>query len=131
MQKGYRKQFCKRGHDTFIYGRTIGHSCRRCVVFIAAEWAKSHKERRRYSTKARWDKRRMSIAELKASPCMDCGNCFPPECMDFDRRENETKLFDISKAVCSENILLQEINKCDLVCANCHRIRTKSRIQKN
>jgi len=48
--------------------------------------------------------------------------------MDFDHREGENKMFSIG----SENhkswpVVLAEIAKCDLVCANCHRLRTAGR----
>lgn len=59
---------------------------------------------------------------------MDCGNRFPPECMDFDHRPGEIKLFGISASVQGWQKMLDEIVKCDLVCANCHRIRTKARL---
>ncbi len=61
---------------------------------------------------------------------MDCGNKFPPECMDFDHVRGE-KLFNI----CSNKgrqqgwkKVLVEIAKCDLVCSNCHRTRTVRRL---
>lgn len=58
---------------------------------------------------------------------MDCGNSFPSECMDFDHVRG-TKLVQVSDLTWSnETTLMTEIAKCDLVCANCHRIRTKAR----
>jgi hypothetical protein len=49
--------------------------------------------------------------------------------MDFDHRPGTTKLGEISKKLyfLGEKKLLAEIAKCDLVCANCHRIRTQER----
>ena len=67
------------------------------------------------------------IDEVKSTPCLDCGGRFPPECMDFDHRDPSEKLFNVSQAAVSGNSLESvkaEIAKCDLVCANCHRIRT-------
>ncbi len=69
------------------------------------------------------------IDALKAGPCMDCGQTFPPECMDFDHVRG-TKTFTVShiaKALKNIELLEAEIAKCDLVCANCHRIRTRAR----
>ncbi len=67
------------------------------------------------------------LDELKIHPCLDCNRSFPPECMDFDHREPKDKLFDLSGAIAggtSIALITAEIAKCDLICANCHRIRT-------
>src|SRR5262245_14645960 len=64
---------------------------------------------------------------LKDEPCADCGNRFPPECMDFDHVRGK-KLFNIGHSMTKKlSVVLAEVEKCDLVCANCHRIRTKAR----
>ena len=70
------------------------------------------------------------VHELKSKPCTDCGRSFPPECMDFDHRDSTSKVDKVSRLAqnCgSKSKILEEIAKCDLVCANCHRIRTKRR----
>ena len=60
----------------------------------------------------------------KSVPCMDCGGVFPPCAMDFDHVRGE-KLFSIGSAHSrSHQQVKEEIRKCDIVCANCHRIRT-------
>jgi hypothetical protein len=62
---------------------------------------------------------------------MDCGGRFPPECMDFDHVRGE-KISSVSHMItrnASKNAIFSEIEKCEIVCANCHRIRTKSRLQ--
>ena len=69
--------------------------------------------------------RRQQIAELKSRPCMDCGGTFPACAMDYDHRNPTEKSFDISMTMTrSWDVILAEIQKCDVVCANCHRIRT-------
>lgn len=69
------------------------------------------------------------IWSLKSGPCKDCLRTYPPYVMDFDHRPGETKLFEISKGYRrnARVTVLAEIAKCDLVCANCHRIRTHNR----
>lgn len=68
-----------------------------------------------------------AIGLAKDSPCADCGMRFPRECMDFDHVHGE-KLFSLSKAASRPlATVMAEIAKCDLVCANCHRVRSKSR----
>lgn len=70
------------------------------------------------------------LDRLKDRACHDCGLWYPPECMDFDHRPGEKKLFSVSSGLNrSRESVLAEVSKCDLVCANCHRIRTKSRRQ--
>jgi len=58
--------------------------------------------------------------------CQDCGRCFPPEAMDFDHRPGAGKKRDVSRCI-SVSMAAEEIKKCDLVCANCHRKRTHDR----
>jgi hypothetical protein len=72
--------------------------------------------------------RRLFLA-LKSGPCKDCGQKFDPVCMQFDHVPSRgTKLGSVGLFVTkSENELLAEIAKCDIVCANCHALRTKHR----
>lgn len=71
---------------------------------------------------------RALLAELKRVPCSDCGGTFDPVCMDFDHREGERKVLHVSGLVgYADDLLLAEIAKCDVVCSNCHRLRTKKR----
>lgn len=67
---------------------------------------------------------RALILARKDVPCMDCKKRFHPVCMDFDHRPDEIKLFTIGARRMGRNVLLAEIAKCDVVCANCHRYRT-------
>jgi hypothetical protein len=67
------------------------------------------------------------VNSLKDKPCMDCGGSFPAVCMDYDHRPGEKKKALIAWMVSnrySRKAILEEIAKCDLVCANCHRVRT-------
>ena len=63
---------------------------------------------------------------------MDCGITYPYFVMDFDHVEGEKK-FNISIAankLRSMKLILEELSKCELVCSNCHRIRTMNRAMK-
>ena len=61
------------------------------------------------------------------NPCTDCNQCFPYYVMDFDHLRD--KFMGVSKMTYySLDTVKKEIEKCDLVCANCHRIRTFTRI---
>ena len=92
---------------------------------------KRYKERNRDQYLAYYGQRaidkRTIINELKSKPCHDCGQSFPPHVMDFDHVRGK-KRFGIAKMQNhSLEAILAEIAKCDLVCANCHRIRTRKR----
>jgi len=68
------------------------------------------------------------VAKLKAdTPCKDCGRQLPSWVMHFDHRPGEEKVCEVSrlaKSNISTKQLLDEIAKCDVVCANCHADRT-------
>ena len=69
----------------------------------------------------------LNLAELKSNPCRDCGGTFPPVAMDFDHVRG-VKVTDLARmSQMSWDLVLDEVAKCDLVCANCHRVRTQSR----
>lgn len=65
----------------------------------------------------------------KSNPCSDCKNVFPPYVMHFDHRDGATKSFNIGAEVGRIGLpkLKEEIAKCDVVCANCHAVRTFKR----
>ena len=66
------------------------------------------------------------VAFLREHPCADCGED-DPVVLEFDHLRD--KLFGISKGLTDRNWqdVLDEIAKCDVVCANCHRRRTAKR----
>jgi hypothetical protein len=70
------------------------------------------------------------VRREKEKPCTDCKRNFPYFVMDFDHREGSEKVADINFLVhsLSWTRLKAEIQKCDVVCANCHRIRTQARM---
>lgn len=82
------------------------------------------------ATRLRRKKLSEFLTELKSKPCMDCHNCYPSYVMDFDHRNNKEKILNIATVTqrgWSKEKILTEVAKCDLVCANCHRIRTFKR----
>src|SRR5205823_4182693 len=79
---------------------------------------KAHRSRRR--VRAKNDERILSY--LLAHPCVDCGET-DPLVLDFDHREPATKSNEVSRIVYHRpwRVVLEEIEKCDVRCANCHR----------
>lgn len=84
-------------------------------------------QRRTTSTNPRYRAFAEKLAGLKAHPCQDCGQTFPPAAMDFDHVRGE-KTGNIAQMFTTAwPKVLVEVAKCDLVCANCHRLRTDVR----
>ena len=85
------------------------------------------KELTRDARKARDESTRQLVREAKSKPCMDCHREYPSYVMQFDHARG-TKRFELSQAVKHSQLnVLVEIDKCDVVCANCHAIRTYNR----
>ena len=63
--------------------------------------------------------------------CMDCNIKFPSYVLDLDHRDPSLKKFTPSRLSRngSWDKMVEELQKCDVVCANCHRIRTHKRKQ--
>jgi hypothetical protein len=91
-----------------------------------------HAEKIAFRKAARRKVRMELIAKCKDVPCADCGGRFPTECMDFDHVRG-VKKFSIGTEAAAKYwpTLLTEIEKCDIVCANCHRTRTFKRGWRN
>jgi hypothetical protein len=101
-----------------------------------AEYARKHyeankekmKSRAAEATARRREAIRRYLIETKNVPCSDCGKSYPYYVMDFDHIGE--KLFDIGNAARKGKTLqkvVDEVAKCEVVCSNCHRIRTHNR----
>lgn len=63
--------------------------------------------------------------------CADCGYDGHPAALDFDHLAGYEKSKEVaSMYLAAITRLFTEIMKCEVVCANCHRIRTFSRKRK-
>jgi hypothetical protein len=108
-----------------------GNICKECQ----RAWAKQHYQDNKQTYLDKAQRNREKYFETHRpwllnywieNPCVDCGET-DPVVLDFDHRNPDEKLFDISRAFLSQRPwkkILDEINKCDVRCANCHRRRT-------
>lgn len=67
---------------------------------------------------------------LKKGPCSDCKLTYHHAAMQWDHLPCFEKHAAVSRLVqlgVSKNKILKEIAKCELVCANCHAVRTFNR----
>jgi|AntDryMetagUQ889_1029465.scaffolds.fasta_scaffold03982_4 hypothetical protein len=74
----------------------------------------------------RLERTRYLIELFKSHPCVDCGEG-DPVVLEFDHLHD--KSFSIGPELSTRNwqSILDEIEKCEVVCANCHRRRTAQR----
>lgn len=88
-------------------------------------------ERTKASNQRALERNTEYVRDIKESnPCTDCGEFYPYYVMDFDHLSD--KEFNISRMVRSSHSierLQSEIDKCELVCSNCHRTRSWNRMQ--
>lgn len=102
--------------QTFRRGYRVRNECRLC-----------QRERNAVSRKPRRD---YIVAVKLANGCADCGLKSPhPEIYDFDHLPGSKKKWNIALLINKGTMdqLVAEIAKCEVVCSNCHRIRTSSR----
>lgn len=115
-------------------GRSDGHSgqCKECHTVMRKEHYEKNKKRIFSQVNLQKKKYYEWFASLKDKPCVDCGNKFPHYVMDFDHIKNkEFTLSNARQGRYSKEKILKEIDKCELVCSNCHRIRTHNRYSNN
>lgn len=89
-----------------------------------------NRDKVRLANKSTKEKRYELIRQLKEqTPCMDCGIQYPYFVMEYDHRDPLTKVGDVNRLlrIASMEAVYQEIEKCDLVCANCHKFRSHER----
>lgn len=73
------------------------------------------------------------ISLKEKNPCTDCRQYYSYYVMDWDHIPDKgVKIDRLANMVyrCSLKKIMEEIAKCELVCSNCHRVRTFRRASK-
>lgn len=114
----YKNKSKKDGLDTY---------CKACRNESNLRSSDEHPETRRSLDKKKYKKYKDYINEFKiGKSCTDCNKMFPPYVMQFDHINPKNKLNNVAH-MRNEKLILEEISKCDLVCANCHAVREHKR----
>ena len=88
----------------------------------------ANKEKYFEKNKKETQKKIQYITYLRGAPCMDCLKSYPYYVMEFDHRGEAKKFKSVTSMVSNSwKQILAEIDKCDVVCANCHAVRTYNR----
>jgi hypothetical protein len=77
-------------------------------------------------------KRRREMWQYKESiGCVDCGEKYPHYVLEFDHKPEYQKIGSPTELAYQSGLTaaMAEAKKCDVVCANCHKIRTHNRGQ--
>lgn len=92
------------------------------------EWYERNKEAEREKAKIRTAQRRKEFKEWfrEYKSTLSCSKCgfSHPAALDFHHTDSSQKEFTIGsiRASVSKDKIIEEINKCVVLCANCHRI---------
>jgi len=91
-------------------------------------WCKSCRAEDARTRRANDENKRRLYAYLSSHPCVDCGE-IDIRCLEFDRvRSNKAyNIATLIKNAASWSKIEAEIAKCEVRCANCHRIKTLER----
>jgi hypothetical protein len=118
-------------------GDKLQSKCRSCQRTYHRLYYKKNKarfiEKNRRNKNRQRRRLRAILLENKRRPCADCGGTFHPWVMEFDHREGSVKEAAVANLVskgCTHARLLEEMSMCEVVCANCHRMRTYDRFQR-
>jgi hypothetical protein len=102
------------------------------------DWDAAYHQRRRDVRTAQKRVRKQGLIAWmqhfkRSRPCADCGGFFHPAAMTFDHLPGSRKRADVSTLLYGgyRQVLLDEMAKCELVCANCHAVRTYVRDEHN
>ena len=115
-----------------FHRRGNGHQawCKSCRRAYDRSYHLRTRPTRIRQAKARHEKLVAWYRELKShTPCADCGGFFHPVAMTWDHLPGQEKVGDVGTLLRrhSRETLLNEIAKCELVCANCHAVRSFKR----
>ena len=105
-------------------------NCRECN----RKWHAEHKEHhnkliRARNKRLRKEKRNLMLEYLRTHPCVDCGET-DVLVLEFDHlRDKKYNIAEMINRDFTWKAILHEIEKCEVVCANCHRRRTYVRRQ--
>lgn len=114
-------------------GTTRSNRCRECQRKFSRQHYYSNKQRYLDRNQEYNAEIKEFIRQTKSVSCKDCKNKFPHYVMDFDHLPEFIKRDGICNMSFGRYNLIrvkEEIAKCEIVCANCHRERTWKRLHK-
>lgn len=113
IKAGLRQSHCRQCHAAYRRAHYVANR----EDYVRREVARIKKYR--------IENRVLMLAYLLAHPCVDCGET-DPVMLDFDHRDPALKKGNVGSLAAGKpwHIVLREVEKCDVRCANCHARRT-------
>jgi len=106
---------CKDGH--------VG-TCKPCANERVSKWYKDNRARRQLAANKRNQERKSLVVAHFGDRCEDCHNSFENCVYEFHHLDPSKKDVNPSEAMTrSMSRMWEELDKCVMLCANCHRLR--------
>lgn len=106
-------------------------ACKVCVSKDACLRAKKNRKHVNKQQRSRRIKLKSQVTNyLLTHPCESCGES-NPIVLEFDHLDRDNKTAKVSDLVCQGrawSVILTEIEKCRVLCANCHRLHTHEQL---
>lgn len=113
LEAFYPNKQCKLG---------VTGTCRSCSRTRINGWYQTNRARRQQVANTANQLKKLQAIDYLGGKCHDCENTFQPCVYDFHHLDPSKKDVNPSKALTRKN-WKSELDKCILLCANCHRIR--------
>lgn len=97
-------------------------SCKVCVRSKQRSYRAENLELYKKQSYIRYTSNKQKAVEYKGGKCLDCGGIFPNYVYDFHHLDPNEKDHSWSLG-CSWRKVKEELDKCVMLCANCHRVR--------
>lgn len=124
---GKRSSVCKKCHAIYRKKHYSTHAAK--YKKQAIDWNKANDKKRKSiasksaakTSRAAWQ----LAVDYKGGKCQDCGGVFPNCCYDFHHLDPAQKDYHIAQLLNARGFEAskEELDKCVLLCSNCHRIR--------
>lgn len=116
----------KSGNSSYTISKILGISKSTALKYISKENIRTKKKTKTKKDKSeyimRWKKNlKKSLVEYKGSKCEMCGYDRCIEALEFHHSDPSKKDFSISTKLFGIEKMKKEVDKCLLLCSNCHR----------
>lgn len=112
--------------------------CKGCVREKSRKWYQNPENKKRHLITSRLSAKKWRgkkalefrdfLNQVKSAPCVDCNLQYYPWQLQFDHTDPSLKEFNVARMyIKNKGTILKEIAKCEIVCANCHTMRTFKR----